>query len=86
MYARDLCGKPLSVSADEAEALVRQAQGECRHAQIDLWVAWGVNEALEEYERLQSICRGLKQIQDDFGKMVDAFVDFLLAVLLHEEF
>ena len=36
--------------------------------------------ALEEYDRLQASCQGLKDIQDDLGKMVDAFVDFLLAV------
>ena len=33
-----------------------------------------------KYQRLRSICRGLTQIQHDFGKMIDAFVDFLLVV------
>ena len=41
--------------------------------------------ALKEYERLQAVCRGLKEVQNDFGKMVDAFVDCLLAVPATDE-
>ena len=45
VYARHLWGKPLSALVDEAEALVRKAQGEFPHAEIDVCIAWGGNEA-----------------------------------------
>ena len=34
----------------------------------------------ERCERLRAVCRDLTQVQNDFGKMIDAFVDFLLIV------
>ena len=36
--------------------------------------------ALKQYEKMQAVCRELTQIQHDFGKLIDAFVDFLLVV------
>ena len=38
--------------------------------------------ALKEYEKRQVMCRELTQIQQDFGKLIDAFVDFLRLFLL----